>query len=275
MKMNQVELNAYRMIFRNGTVKQVRQALEDIVEVEPAITEELMVDIIAMLRNRGKEALRELARSIQDLLGKTQSMELYKVADELGYLELDRAQSRVYLSGKVNLFVNQLFYHPDVEPMVIDELYKWVNYVEQTVRQAYPDAYSFGIVEEPEYDKGLKTTELFSEPLYPVGRILRALDKIASPEGRETLRTLEYTFRPRVNVCLAIEMAKMARSARPAVKLPEQTPVAGSAAVLAEIVEAAFATPTVHHLKEIVDRMGEIARSGSALGMGNGEIKEG
>jgi hypothetical protein len=259
--MTSVELNAYRLVLRNGTLAQVRQALEDINELEPTIPKELLADIIETLRMRGKEASLELSRPIHKLLGKTHSMELFLVADEYGHLELDRAPNTVYLSGKVNLFVNQLFYHPEVELMVIDELYQWVNYVEQTVRQKYPGAFPFGFLEAPEYDKRLKSSELFSSPLFPIGRILRALDKIASPEGRETMLALEYYFRPRVNDCLVIEMTRAARRSMSAIKLPEQTPVEGSIAVLVDILAAGIDIPTVFHLKAILDRIGEIART--------------
>ena len=260
--MTSLELNAYRLILKNGTIAQVRQTLEDIDELERDVPQELLAGIVATLRTRGKEASWELARPVQDLLGKTQSSELYRAADELGYLELSHAPSKVYLSGKVNLYVNQLFTHPDVELLVIDELYKWVNYVEQTVRQQYPDAFPFGIVEAPEYDKRLKASEHFSCPLFPIGRILRALDKIGSAEGREALLALEYHFRPRINDCLVIDHTRIAGSASPAIKLPEQTPVEENASVMVDIVAAALATPTIFHLKAIVDRIGEIGRFG-------------
>ena len=84
MELTRVELNAYRLIFRNDTTKQVRQALYDIGELEMSIPDELMADIIAMVRHRGVDAVRELAWPIHKILGKTQSMALYEVAAELG-----------------------------------------------------------------------------------------------------------------------------------------------------------------------------------------------
>lgn len=155
MEMTPVELNAYRLIFRNDTTKQVRQALYDIAELETAVPDELMADIIALVRHRGIDAMRELAWPIHKILGKTQSMALYEVADELGYLEIDRFQTKVYTDGKVQLFVKNHFYHPDIEPLVIDELYRWLNYFDQMLQEHYADAGSMILFHGPQFDARL------------------------------------------------------------------------------------------------------------------------
>ena len=263
MKMNPVELSAYRMIFRNGTTKQVQQALWDIAEVEPSVTEELMASIIAMVRNRGMDDMsRELAWPIHKLLGKTHDMDLYRVADELGYLELSCARSKVYLSGKVNLFVNERFYHPKVEPMVIDELYQRINYIEQAIRQEYLDTFPMGFQEELQYDKRLKSTDCFGSPLYPIGRILGALSAIGSSKGRESLLAMEYLFRPRLNDYLMIERTRTTEGETQAIRLPEQNPKEGDIEGLVYVLAVILDSPTVFHLRAILGRMGDIARSG-------------
>ena len=260
MKMNTVELNAYRMIFRNGTTKQVRQALWDIAEVEPTVTDELMADIIAMIRNRGMDVVWELAWPVHKLLGKTHSMELYQVADELGYLELSCARSKVYLSGKVNLFVNERFYHPKVEPMVIDELYQRINYIEQAIRQEYLDTFPMGFQEELQYDKRLKSTDCFGSPLYPIGRILGALSEIGSSKGRQALLALEYLFRPRVNDYFMSEQKRVAEGNERVVKQPGCLEEENPWAFLMEFLE----TPNIYHFRRIVDSIARIARSGES-----------
>lgn len=261
MKMNPVELNAYRMIFRNGTVKQVRQALWDIAEVEPTVTEELLSDIIAMLRHRGMHVVWELAWPIHKLLGKTHSMGLYQVAEELGYLELDRFQFKVCASGKVNLFVKEQFYHPEVEPLVIDELYQWLNYIEQDIRQQYSDDMVQYMLDPPEFDNKLKKTEYFTAPLMPVARILTTLSKIGSAQGRQALLALEYLFRPRVNDYFMIEQKRASEGNERAVKQPGCLEEENPWALLMEFLE----TPNIYHFRRIVDSIARIARSGPAI----------
>ena len=203
--MKAVELLAYNMILRNGTVPQIRDTLRGISKLETAVPENLLVDIIATLRDRGKDASKELSWVIYELLGKTQSVELYRVADELGYLELSIAPSKMFMSSKVHLFVVNLFYHPDVEQLVIDELYQLINYLEQTIHQYYMDDIPHVFPEAPQYDKRLEKTSCYKSPLCPIGEILPALNKIGSPKGREAIRAIDQVFRSRLNDYLSLE----------------------------------------------------------------------
>lgn len=260
MKMNQIERDAYRMIFRNGTTKQVRKALWDIAEVEPTVTEDLMADVIATLRNRGRGAAWELAWPIHKLLGKTHSMELYQAADELGYLELDHFQFKVCASGKATLFVKEQFYHPEVEPLVIDELYQWLNYIEQGIRQQYADDLVLCMPDKPEFDNRLKKTEYFTAPLMPVARILTALANIGSAHGRQELLALEYIFRPRENDYFMIEQKRAAEGSERAVEQPGCLEEEDPWALLLDILS----TPNIYHFRRIVDSIARIARSGAS-----------
>lgn len=257
MNMNPVELNAYGMIFRNGTVTQVRKTLYDISGNEPVVSEELMGSILGMLRNRGLEVVRELAWPIHRLLGNTKSKVLYEVADELGYLDIEQFQFKVYTSGRVQLFVNQRFYNPAVEPLVIDELFQWLNYIEQDIRKRYADEKAMEFSLGPDFDGRLKKTEYFKSPLIPVWRMLCALDQMASSKGRESLLALEYIFRPRTNEYLMMEQQRAfsgdARAIPRPPRLKEEDAV--------ERLVAGLGTPTVYHLLEILDILANIGRS--------------
>jgi hypothetical protein len=133
--MTTAEVNAHRLHLKNGTMDQVCDALYEMTRNEVAVPNELQAPVIAMMRQRGTKGMDAFPCVIQSLIGKTGSAELYHVADELGYLQ--RAATTVYLNPKVDLFVNRLFYQPDLETLAIDELFLWVTYVEQTVRQHY------------------------------------------------------------------------------------------------------------------------------------------
>ena len=252
MNMNPVELSAYRMIFRNGTTKQVRQALWDIAEVEPTITEELMADIIAMLRSRGMDAVWELAWPIHKLLGKTRSMKLYEAADELGYLIIDRFHIKVCANGKVNLFVRELFYHPDVEPLVMDELFHWVNCLEQKISVKYAEEFS-NCPDVGHLSSTLKASEFFPAPLFPIARIIQALEKLVSSQGCASLLAMEYIFRPRLNDYLLIEQKWAREGDGRATPEPD------------ELCLGIFASETTYHLRAVLDILAHIARSGPAM----------
>ena len=248
MELTTVELNAYRLIFRNDTTTQVRQALYDIGELETAVPDVLMADIIAMVRHRGVDAVWELAWPIHKILGKTQSRQLYEVADELGYLKIDRFQTKVYTDGKVQLFVKNHFYHPDIEPLVIDELHKWINYLDQMLEEQYDDEGTSKIVfNGPQFDKRLKETQFFTSPLYVIGPILEALGNMASAKGRELLRALEYLFRPRANEYLMVERKRASE---------------GDAKAVAKPIEYnGLDTPNIYHYMDILDRISHISES--------------
>ena len=260
MEMTPVELNAYRLIFRNDKTTQIRQGLWDIGELETAISDELMADIIAMVRHRGVDAVWELAWPIHKILGKTQSMALYEVAAELGYLEIERFQTKVYTDGKVQLFVKNHFYHPDIEPLVIDQLHKWINYFDQMLQKNYADAGSMITINGPQFDKRLKETQFFTSPLYVIGPILDALDKMASAKGRALLRSLEYRFGPRANEYLMVERKRASEGDEKAVSKPMQYDEENYR-MLMEAVYMVLDTPNVYHFKEIMDRISQIARS--------------
>ena len=260
MELTTVELNAYRLIFRNDTTTQVRQALYDIGELETAVPDELMADIIAMVRHRGVDAVWELAWPIHKILGKTQSRQLYEVADELGYLKIDRFQTKVYTDGKVQLFVKNHFYHPDIEPLVIDELHKWINYFDQMLQEHYADAGSMITFDGPQFDPRLKETQFFTSPLYVIGPILDALDKMASANGRQLLRSLEYRFGPRVNEYLIVEHKRASEGDEKAVSKPMRYDEENYR-MLMEAVYLVLDTPNVYHFKEILDRISQIARA--------------
>lgn len=258
--MTSVELNAYRLTFRNDTIKQVRQELYDICELETEIPDELMADIIAMVRNRGVDAVWELAWPIHKILGKTQSMTLYEVADELKYLEINRFQTKVYTDGKVQLFVKNRFNHPDIEPLVVDELHKWLNYLDQMLEEQYADASSMIMFNGPQYDRRLKETQFFTSPLYVIDPILNALENMASAKGRELLRALEYRFGPRANEYLMVEQKRASEWEEKAVGKPMKY-YEENHRVLMEAVYLVLDTPTVYSFKEILDRISQIARS--------------
>ena len=257
VEMNPVELNAYGIIFRNGTVRQIRKTLYDIVAVEPVVTEDLMAAILNMLRNRGKEVVREFAWPIHKLLGKTKSMALYGVADEQGYLDIARFQCRFYANGKVQLFINQRFFHPGVEPLVLDELFQWLSCIEQDIGRGYADERRMVAFGHSDCDVHLKKSEFIKEPLIPVWRMLNALAQMASSKGRESLLALEYIFRPHTNDYLMIERQRVVAGDVRAVPRPTQP----QEEEYGERLVAGYATPTVYHLQKILDAIAHIGRS--------------
>ena len=206
--MHTVELNAYRMTLRNGAVTQVRRTLCEIEDREPEIPSELLTDIIATLRTRGKTACDELSLAVHKLIGKTRSLALYQAADELGYLEAGQFLDKKYISGKVNLFVTNRFYHPEIEPMVLDELHLWLELILHNIRERYVSDFSDlqrMTDRYHEYDARLKYTVFFKSPYLSVKGILEALRDIGSPKARESLLAVDYNFRPRLNDYLVIE----------------------------------------------------------------------
>lgn len=256
--MHPVELNAYSITLRNGTLTQVKQTLCDIQELEPVVPDVLLADIVATLRNRGKAASRELAVPIHKLIGKTNSMELYRTADELGYLELNNFLNQVCVSGKANLFVLERFYHQGIEPLMVDELHQWINCLDQTIRQNYKDDLRGAFLEIPEYDSRLKRSQYFSSPHFSIARILTALEAIGTAQIHTSLLAIEYFFRPRLNDYLAIEKERMRvgdeRAIREYCELNQAEGV--------EVLTWCLGSPSVYTLREILDRIARLAWSG-------------
>jgi hypothetical protein len=250
--MTMAALNAYRLHFKNGTMDQVSHALCEMSREPFAVPNELLAEVIDMMHQKGVEGKNRFPSLIQSLIGKTRSTELYRVADELGYLQ--RAATKVYLSPKVDLFVNQLFYQPDLETLVLDELYLWLTYVEQTVWALYRKELPSVYLDEPDYDERLKKTEMFGAPLWPIGRILQALEQIGSARSRESLLGMEHYFRPRINKCLEIELKRACNGEEQVIKKPVEE---GDIAIILERT----GSPTVYHLREVIDRLSRIARS--------------
>jgi hypothetical protein len=252
--MTAVELNAYLMTLRNGTLSQVGKAICDIVELENDVPVELLTAVLSEIRRRGRMSGDELARPIHKLIGKTQSIDLYRTADECGLLELGYFANKVCASGKVNLFVTEQFNHPELEPLVLDELHQWVNYLDQTIRQNYMDDLSPIIREVPEYDNQLKRSALFMSPQYPTARILQTLAAIGTDQARPSLLALEYLFRPRLNDYCIIEQKWLQNGDERAIRPPDEAPEAEQC--LSWILSAA----SVYHLKTIMDNMATLAR---------------
>ena len=251
--MTPIELIAYRMKLRNGTIDQLWATLQSIIDLEPTLPSELMAAIIDMLRQRYAEvSSHTLTRYICKLLGKTQSSELYRVADEIGCLTY--LDSKTFVNKKVNLFVSELFYQSDIEKLAIDELYLWINYIEQTIRMKYLDPRSLNVLESPDYDPRLKSSIFSVAPIIPIGRLLAAFDKIASPQGRESLLALEYLFRPLLNDYLMVEQKWAAEYDIRAVALEKGLDDGG-------LGDTDYATPTVFILRDILDCISRIARS--------------
>jgi hypothetical protein len=251
--MTSTELIAYHLILKNGTVDQVSQLLWDISRDEPEIPAGLLSDIIEALQVRGAEDSWKFAPPVHALLGKTKSLELYQAAEKLGYLELNRMYSKGYMSGKVDLFVNQLFYSEEAEKMAIDELFLWLTYFDQSVRQEYLKTQSLlSQLEDISYDRRLEKSQFFGCPLYPISQILNALSKIASPAGREALASLEYIFRPRLN---EYRMAKQKQAANngTAVASSDQDDESIGLTIL-------FGWPSTKSLGAILDNIATIAR---------------
>jgi hypothetical protein len=260
--MHPVELNAYRMTLRNGVVTQVRKTLCEIEDREPEVPSELLTDIIATLRTRGKSACDELSLAVHSLIGKTRSLALYQAADELGYLEAGQFQCKKYISGKVNLFVTNRFYHPEIEPLVLDELHLWLDLILHKIREIYLPDFSDAqrmMDRYHEYDARLKRTEFFTSPLYPAGCILEALRDIGSSKARESLLALDYHFRPRLNDYLVLERRRIDSEDERAIQEQED---AGYGVLM----------PTnVYNLRAILDWMLTVARA-SPLCMAQGKV---
>jgi hypothetical protein len=256
--MHPVELKAYSMTLMNGTLAQVKQTLCDIQELEPVVPDELLADIVATLRNQGKAASGELALPIHKLIGKTNSEELYRVAGELGYLELNNFLNHVCVSGKVNLFVLERFYHQEIEPLVVDELHQWIYCLDQTIRQNYKDDLRGAYLEIPEYDSRLKRSQYFSSPHFTIARILTALEAIGTAQSHTSLLAIEYLFRPRLNDYLAIEKERMRvgdeRAIREYCELNQAEGV--------EVLTWFLGSPSVYTLHEFLDRIARLARLG-------------
>jgi hypothetical protein len=251
--MNPVILNAYRLALRCGTTAQVYEALRDMQQLGKTVPVELIADVISMMRMRPDAVKETLAWAIFDLVGSTQSDELYQIALELGVFDFDRLSSKVYTDGRATLFVNTLFYRPDLELIAIEELFRWVTYFEQTIRQHYRDDLARGaidgseFVDAPEYDARLKSTDIYGCPLWAIGRILEALGKIGSLQGRESLRAMESLFRSRSTKYLRLEQ-KRAQD--------------GDTWAIAETGDSCWlSSPTVFHLRMILDQMIAIAES--------------
>jgi hypothetical protein len=252
--MHPVELNAYRMTLRNGAVTQVRKALCEIEDREPEVPSELLTDIIATLRARGKTACDELSLAVHKLIGKTRSMDLYQMADELGYLEAGQFLDRKYINGKVNLFVTNRFYHPEIEPLVLDELHLWLELILYNIRERYVSDFSDlqrMTDRYHEYDARLKYTVFFKSPYYPVKGILEALRDIGSYKAREALLAPDYNFRPRLNDYLVIERTLAERGDERAI--PESKPEDDVFGVLNPV--------NVYGLRGILDWMLQFARA--------------
>jgi hypothetical protein len=251
--MNGVLMNAYRLALRCGTTAQVHEALRDIQQLGKTVPGELITDVITMMRKRPDAVKEALAWAIFDLVGSTQSDALYQIALELGVFDFDRLSSKVYTDGRATLFVNTLFYRPDLELIAIEELFRWVTYFEQTIRQHYRDDLARGVIDgyefmdAPEYDARLKSTDIYAGPLWAIGRILEALGKIGSIQGRESLRAMESLFRSQSNKYLRIEK-KRAQD--------------GDTRAIAETDDSCYlSAPTVFHLRMILDQMIAIAES--------------
>lgn len=269
--MTSTERIGYRLILNNGTVEQIHQLLWEIKENETTVPETLIEDIIGALRTHGVEAVDKLAWRVHELIGKTKSMVLYQAAAELGYLNLDCMYTKAFLDGKTNLFVSQCFYTEEGEKLAIDELFLWVTYLDQTVRQEYRKFLGDCVqLEEMSYDKKLEKTQFFSCPLYPPNRILDALSKIASPAGREMLVSLEYIFRPRLNEYRIAEERQAPDNSGAAVTAVEQNDEKDELVVDEFIIEDfdilgqelsyTLDWPSIASLGRLLDRISAIAR---------------
>ncbi|MCE9614879.1 MAG: hypothetical protein K8T26_11420 [Lentisphaerae bacterium] len=256
--MHPLEMNAYRMTLRNGTLSQIRRTLFAICDLEPRVPDELLTDVVGTLQRLGGDAVRELAWPIHRLLGKTHSMELYRVADELTYLNIDRSQVRVCLNGKVNLFAIERFYHPDVEQLVIDELYQWINYLGYIVRQPYLDDLPPELSDGPQYNMGLKVSEFFSSPFWPIGRILTALEQVGTPHSHESLLAMQYLFRPRLNNYLVIAQRRVNDGDQRAIESLRHAQDVESA--ITGAVPMLLTIPSVYSLRDVLDRVASLSR---------------
>ncbi|MEI7948402.1 MAG: hypothetical protein WCJ02_17000 [bacterium] len=261
--MTSTERIAYRLILNNGTVEQIHRLLWDIKENEPTVPETLIADIIGALRTHGVGAIDKLAWRVHELIGKTKSMSLYQAAAELGYLSLDCMYTKAFLDGKTNLFVTQCFYTEEGEKLAIDELFRWITYLDQAVRQKYrKDLGDCAQSEEMSYDTKLENTQFFSSPLYPANRILDALSKIASPAGHEALASMEYIFRPRLNEYRMAEQKQALDNNGEAVTPVEQDDVLviEEIELLSQQITYILDWPSTASLGRLLDRIAAIAR---------------
>ncbi|MEO5368267.1 MAG: hypothetical protein H7831_18310 [Magnetococcus sp. WYHC-3] len=259
--MTTVEANAYRLVLRNGTLAHAASAIFAMSQAESDIPDDLLTDLIDRMRASGHEGRNKFLIVVYHLIGKTRSLELYRAAEELEYLKM--APNRTYVNPKVYLFASEMFYTPELEAMAIDELYIWLNYVNEKIRERYvaEGAIPAGrMFNDPEYDERINKSELSYSPLIPIGRILYAMQQIGALPSREYLLALEHLFRPQVDSYLAVE-AKWAKENDPrAAKLPETPPKEEQAA----LIHTAFSNigpPTVYQLSEIIDWAADVGRS--------------
>ena len=69
--MTGVELMAYRLALRSGTLNQVRKTLYEIIDVEETIPPELMEDVLGALNKQDSRGASRLAWPIIKLISKT------------------------------------------------------------------------------------------------------------------------------------------------------------------------------------------------------------
>jgi hypothetical protein len=214
--MNTIELNAYRLMLRNGNAEQIRKTLLDIGRLETNIPPEMTAAIIEMLRKQGGAEIRHWAYPISKILGKSQSRELYQVAESLKAFkdsftsddawmkEKENPDLSVFFEGSnVVLFVKEKFYHPELEKLVIDELFKMIGALEQDLRVRYRD-----MLPPSAAPKSPKSR------MHPAGqpmlrimilRTIPVLAEIGSAEAREAMRAMDYAFREPSNDYLRYE----------------------------------------------------------------------
>lgn len=242
--MNPIELDAYRMVLREGTNDEVGETLKAIAENETEIGDELMDAIIAMFKARAHN--RGFLYQLFHLLGRTRSMELFRVADEKGYFEWYQVELGYFLNGKISLFVRELFNCPDLEAIVIRELFHLFDRLDKQVGREY--ARALGRAEEPEPPRPRKES-FYSIPQMQIAHILEAFEEIGSEEGRKQLLALEYIYRPRCNEYMAIEYQRVS---------------AGDPQAVDPHFELGFgvlSSATVYHYKELLDLMHRIAHA--------------
>lgn len=245
--MNPIELSAYRMVLKNGSDRQFFDILWTIRSVEDVVPDELLADIILALRTRGKPVMRNCWLVIRDLLGKTSSQELYRAVDELGYFDMYATLGiQCHLSGKVSLFVETHFPHPELEEVVLDELLKWVTFIDTTIRVKYAREVEGIDWSDSEADKAIQDSNAKGNPIWIAVRIIKALHHAGSAKGRESLRAIEYLFRPRVNDYLMVEQKWIRENDPRVTPKPDR-----------ETIGAVFNMddPTVYHLQVVLDYM--------------------
>jgi hypothetical protein len=253
--MNPVELNAYRMVLKNGTIRQVIDTLFDIQRLEESIPEELTSVIIATLRTRGKEIVGTSWHwmDIYELVAKSKSEELYKTVDELGYFDTNYRGSKLHLYGKVSLFVHHPFYHPEAEDLAVEELFKWLTVSDDKIRQKYLEELPRPGPGIGDLERELRYLAGLGSPMSTSVMIIEALQKKGSAKARESLRAMEYLFRQRVNDYLLIEQKWAREGDSRALPRPEEL----SFTILTE----PSGQGAVYHLQGILDFMISVAAS--------------